>query len=177
MFISEDIFRQAVEKKSGKVLGEYKNSNTLVLCTCSSGHIFCLRPIRFLTKHNWCNLCSHSRGEKKIEEILTELRINYIREYHLPRLGHFAFDFFFRLKNKKYLIEYDGIQHFRVTNFSSGKELEKRQRVDKLKERIALENGYHVIRIDYTQFYYIKEHIEEAIRSENKLYYSSEIYC
>ena len=174
--ITENSFSEAVESKGGKVIGEFEGVEKLVLCTCSQGHMFLLRPSRFFRKNNWCNQCNLSKGEREIGRILEELDISYLREYRTKQLRHHSFDFFFIYDNTRYLLEYDGIQHFKVTEFANKRELQRRKYIDKLKEEMCRKYGYVLIRIDYTQFSKIKKHILQGVQFKKGVYYSSSLY-
>ncbi|QIN54386.1 hypothetical protein [Cedratvirus kamchatka] len=174
--ITESIFSEALKNKGGKVIGDFKNGEELVLCACSQGHMFLLRPSRFFKKNNWCNHCSLSKGEKQISLVLDKLGISYLREYKTKQLKHHSFDFFFIHGGTRYLLEYDGIQHFKVTEFVDRKELQRRKFIDRLKEEMCKKHGYVLIRIDYTQFHKIKNHILQGMMLKKGVYYSSSLY-
>lgn len=174
--ITKDSFSEAVESKGGKVIGEFDDAEKLVLCICSQGHMFLLRPSRFFIKGNWCNHCNLSKGEKQIAQVLNELNIPYLREYKMKQLRHHSFDFFFVQGERKYLLEYDGIQHFKLTQFTDKRELQRRKYIDKLKEEMCRKHGYVLIRIDYTQFHKIKKHILQGMQFNKGVYYSSSLY-
>ncbi|SHO33325.1 Restriction endonuclease [Cedratvirus A11] len=174
--ITEKSFSEAVKGRGGKVIGNFDDAEKLVLCTCSQGHMFLLRPSRFFKRGNWCNHCNLSKGEKEIARVLDELDISYLREYKMKQLRHHSFDFFLVQDDTKYLIEYDGIQHFKVTEYNDKRELQRRKYVDKLKEEMCRKHGYVLIRIDYTQFNKIRKHILQGLQFSKGVYYSSSIY-
>lgn len=63
------------------------------------------------------------------------------------------FDFFI---NNKYIIEYDGKQHFKyfksVNNWNTKDNFEKTQKHDNFKNQWCKENNIPIIRIPYTHF-------------------------
>lgn len=99
-----------------------------------------------------------SKGEEKIEKILKENNLNYKREYSFSNLiGYkgaplrydFAiFDFFGKVR---YLIEYDGEEHFSQIKYfnKTKKEFNYRQELDRRKNRYAICNNIILIRIPY----------------------------
>lgn len=99
-----------------------------------------------------------------------EVKINEINLY---------FDFYFVHKGRVYYVEYDGIQHFKITApFQSTQEdLLRQQYYDILKTLYCLQYGYGLIRIDHTQFKRIKHHLGTALGHPRSLYLSTpELY-
>lgn len=52
--------------------------------------------------------------------------------------------------NNKYIIEFDGKQHFNIGGWNDNKALEKNFEHDKLKNEYCLKNNIPLIRIPYT---------------------------
>jgi hypothetical protein len=77
--------------------------------------------------------------------------------------------FDFRFGNQ--LVEYDGEQHFHPVSRGGSKEkaqkkLQKQQLHDTRKNRFARDNGYHLVRFDYTCTHtQIREELEKLIHS------------
>ena len=103
--------------------------------------------------------CERSVGELKINNILKKNNINFKREYNFPDLlgvngGRLRFDFGI-LNNQNellYLIEYDGIQHYKPNCFGQDDQLFKIIKIhDKLKNEYCIEHNIPLIRIPYTQ--------------------------
>ena len=122
------------------------------LCQCSCGS----EPIEVknnMLQNGWKKSCGclQSQGEFVIEKILKDNNINFIKEYKFSDLlgnkGSFLrFDFaIFDGTELKYLIEFDGIQHFDKNNpwFRKDK--------DDFKTNWAKENNIPLIRIKYNQ--------------------------
>lgn len=62
------------------------------------------------------------------------------------------------------LIEYDGEQHFRATEYMGGEKKWKENQIrDKLKNAYCLENNITLIRIEYTQFNNIETILEQKL--------------
>ena len=103
---------------------------------------------------------NQSKGILKIIDLLNNNNINFIQEYTFedclsPKGNKMKFDFY--LPEEKYLIEYDGEQHFIPSNFGSkeqtGKErLLKQQEYDNIKNQWCKNNNIILIRIPYTQY-------------------------
>lgn len=70
-------------------------------------------------------------------QYLDSLGINYQKEFILPNLARKRFDFMFEYNNIKYLLEFDGEQHFKYMNifYDSESEFYHRQNID------IIENG------------------------------------
>ena len=97
--------------------------------------------------------CIKSNGEEIIAKILRDNNIIFEQE---KKFNNFIykdsnrkaqFDFFV---NNKYLIEFDGKQHFNIGGWNDNKTLEKNFEHDKLKNEYCLKNNIPLIRIPYT---------------------------
>lgn len=98
--------------------------------------------------------CIGSFGEKKIENILKQNNIHYEREKAFPgcyitnQSSPVRYDFYV---NNEYIIEYDGIQHFKITGgWSTEEKFRETQEHDKFKNNWCKENNIPIIRIPYT---------------------------
>lgn len=103
--------------------------------------------------------CIQSFNEVFIREILKENNINFKTEYIIPNLksinlGNLRFDFaiFNDDGNIKYIIEYDGAQHF-LNNKAWNKKLITTHQNDILKNKYCFENNIPIIRIPYYSNY------------------------
>ena len=85
------------------------------------------------------------------------------------------YDFLFNLNNNKYIVEMDGglghgnkFSYDKIQNGINYKSPELSLEIDKHKDKLAIENGYHVIRIDCSTstFEYITENVKNSILSE-----------
>lgn len=112
-----------------------------------------------------CPTCGDgfSYPEKFMSNVLSQLSINF--DYHVEKVWTqgYIFDFMFEHNAKKYIIETDGgIGHGK--NTPDGKSGEETLNIDKIKNKIATNNGYLMIRInsDYgneNRFEYMKQAI------------------
>ncbi len=111
-----------------------------------------------------CPRCNRSHAEIKCEEILTELDIVFTPQYRLTNRRK-AYDFHFVHNGVKCLLEYDGIQHFKWTPCFQPTEIRfrKQQSRDIRFTLQAIEQGYYMIRIDYTCEKAIAHHIQTAL--------------
>lgn len=97
-----------------------------------------------------CDFCSDniSYPEKVVLEILNQLKVNYKRELTKTMFkwcGKFRYDFY--LPDYNCIIETHGRQHYEEHRRKGARALEEEQTNDKLKERLAKENGieYYVV--------------------------------
>lgn len=142
------------------------------LCDCGNNIIVCARE---LSKGDTSSCgCIHSKGENKIEILLKTLKIPYKKEFYFKNLyidnnyGNFL-RFDFALFNNQQeligLIEYDGVQHFKVSGWNTLSRLKQTQKYDKLKTNYCQNHNIPLIRIPYTDYnkldiQYLKERIE-----------------
>lgn len=140
-----------------------KNNSAFWLCKCHK----CNSPIlKSVSSQNLINghsttcgcISNFSKGEDKIREILTSLDINFKEQQSFldcrgKNNAPLKFDFYFKMNNKDYLIEYQGIQHFQVINGWGGEQgFIERQRRDKQKREYCKNHNYILIEISYKDF-------------------------
>lgn len=74
---------------------------------------------------------------------------NFNREYQPEWAKPYYYDFYFEKDNKKYICEFDGgLGHGKEIYKSSSKSVEDSIITDKIKDKLAKENGVYLIRID-----------------------------
>ena len=154
-----------------------RGSNIPVRCTICN-HTWSPTITHHITHGTGCPRCKRSKGELNCQSVLDEMGISYDIEYSIPSLPKKYFDFRFMYNNKWYILEYDGIQHFKQIAFfhSDEDKFKYNQSKDVIKSFHAVNTGYYLIRIDYTQLRYIKSHIMDALLLLNddiKIYYSN----
>lgn len=150
------------------VLGEYKNNKTKVLCKCKEcGHEFMGSPHSMLDSGHGCTKCGLSHGERKVQQWLDKNGFSYILEYTFSDCRDklpLPFDFF--LPSMNTIIEYDGRQHFEVSEFFGGEESFKTlKRHDDIKNDYCLHNRINLIRIPYWDFKNIDEILTHKLAS------------
>lgn len=129
------------------------------LCGDCKEHTFVrdLDAVEGKRKEWFCNYCNHiySKGERIIANILDNLKIKYIRQYHFDdlrgkQLQYLKFDFY--LPEYDCCIEYDGEQHFiyRGAFGTSYEEYLEGLERDKSKDEYCSSHGIKLIRIPYT---------------------------
>lgn len=103
-----------------------------------------------------CGCLIESKGSRKIKTILEENNIPFIQEKRFADLrfedtGYQArFDFYV---NDKYIIEYDGRQHFIQGNgvYDNEEKFMKTQEHDRIKNEYCAQHNIPIIRIPYTE--------------------------
>jgi hypothetical protein len=126
---------------------------------CSKKHKWEARyyHIKQNTKCPYCSILeTQSKGEKRIAKFLDALDIMYSRQKIFEGCKDKAFlrfDFFFTYSGQRFLIEYNGQQHYKPIGHWGGKEaLETSKRRDRIKAHFAATNGLHLIIIPYTDY-------------------------
>lgn len=151
-----------VNKKFGKLTvvedtgKRTKGKNVVWKCLCDCGQYCEVSSHELLTGQTQSCGCMRSHGENKIASILDDLNIEYIREKMfkdcINPLTKKKLRFDFYLPEYNCCIEYDGIQHYKVTGWQSKELLEKTQNRDNVKNKYCFDNGIKLIRIKYLDY-------------------------
>lgn len=140
----------------------------LCLCDCGNEKIALGKSLRTGSVIS-CG-CIHSKGEFKISNLLKELNIDFIPQYHIDELKneqgyHLYFDFF--LPKYNIVIEYQGEQHYHPLDYYifNKEKYEVLKSNDNLKKQFCIKNKIKLIEIPYTDYNklsvsYLKEMIE-----------------
>lgn len=158
------------------VIGKYNGSLTkteFFHVTC--GKSFKMTPNAFLNIGNRCTHCRISKGEKRVDDYLKKVEVNFVREYTFTNCRHIRplpFDFAIIDDQGKLLalIEYDGEHHYREWRFSCQKTAEEKlkntQRNDSIKDKYCEENSILLLRIPYWEFNNIERILEKWLQNE-----------
>lgn len=134
------------------------NGQILWKCICDCGNIkeCTTRQLKEgISTHCGCqNILS--KGEEKIIELLTNNNISFetqkvflnCRFNNTDRVA--KFDFY--IPEKNYLIEYDGIQHFKASGWATEEKVKEIQKRDSFKNQWCKENKIPLIRIPYSHY-------------------------
>ena len=169
-------YQQVAIQKGGLLLST-SVSRSKLQWQCRDGHIFWLTFYKVNRSGKWCPTCGASIGERDIRAVLQEFNIPFLQQAILPILPRRKYDFYFEYDNRKFLVEFDGEQHFRYVrkyHKTKGKFFEA-QIVDRVKTWASLNSQCHMIRIDYTQRDNTKYHITMAVNMRCNLYLSDPI--
>ena len=121
-------------------------------CQCDCGKIIYLNTNRLTSGNDTsCGCKKQSLGALKIEKLLQDNQILFIKEYTINYEGIKRFDFGIQENDKIIrLIEYDGEQHFRATGgWNSYDNFIKRKEYDHIKNEYALSHNIPLVRIPY----------------------------
>lgn len=146
--------------------------------SCSEGHIFWMSFNR-VKRGRWCRECGSSIGERTIRTLFRQYNIPFTPQAVSPLLPSRKYDFYFEWEGKRFILEFDGEQHFRyVRKYHKNKAgFYQSQLIDRIKTYIAIVSGCHVIRIDYTQRDNIQQHLNKAVGLGSQIYLSTpELY-
>lgn len=165
--------QQAAQKRGGIIL-QYSTGRKC-LWKCKEGHTFWLTVHKVHRRGQWCKQCGSSIGERLVRDVLNWYQIPFQSQFTISTLPGRKYDFYFEWNAKKYLVEYDGEQHFHyVRKYHRGKgKLTQSRIVDRVKTYLAVQSGYCIIRIDYTQRDYIQWHLVYAVNLGWPVYYST----
>jgi hypothetical protein len=144
-------------------LVDYKTTTTKVKIICPIHGVFEQSPSNHLFG-NGCPKCKQSKGEKSIKYFLDKNNISHTTQYKYKDCVYkkeLPFDFAVLNKDGlvKFLIEYQGEQHFNKFRFINGdKNFETRQLRDKIKYNYCKEHNIPLYYITY------KDNIEEKLK-------------
>jgi hypothetical protein len=118
-----------------------------------------------------------SYGSRDVYKFLTKtLDITPNKEFKIQdsRVKSRKYDYHFLYDSLHFILEFDGKPHFEFTKkyHASLEVLEESKQVDRLKTKVAIENGFRMIRISYKQEKEIDYHILQALKQKKKLYLS-----
>lgn len=151
MKILNNRFGKLIPIKYDSIKGEY-------LCQCDCGNTTYVLGYNLTNGNTSSCGCLKSKGELKINQILSEMNISYKTQYYFEdcrfpdtnRLAYFDYAIF-ENNQLKMLIEYDGIQH--ENGWGQEKEsLKKIQAYDKYKDYYCLIHNIPLIRVSYKDF-------------------------
>ena len=142
-----------------KVIQEVEsiNKKRMFLCQCSCGNLTEISGTHLIQGSS--QSCGHvtSRGEQEISNILQEFHVNYktqitFEDLKSPKNSALRFDFGVYNQDKlEYLIEYQGIQHFKNTFQMTQDDFEYRCECDKIKKQYCSEKKIPLIEIRYDE--------------------------
>ena len=124
-------------------------------CDCPAKNLVYVRTSDLRSGKTTSCGCIKSLGEEKISILLKEAGLNFVKEKTFPTCKFpdsntlARFDFFV---DNRYVIEYDGIQHYKTNGgWNTNENLTKTQKRDKFKNQWCKDNNIPIIRIKYNQ--------------------------
>lgn len=160
------VLRRDLSKESGHQKKAYW------ICQCRCGKIVSVVGVDLISKHTQSCGCSiKSRGEKKIEELLLTMGINFKMQYKFSDLigdvSQLRFDFAIMDENNNLicLIEYQGQQHYKqVKLFQTEEVFLRQQNNDNKKRDYCKKNSIKLVEIPYWDYQKIDEdYLKEII--------------
>lgn len=172
--------------KFGYIGSEYFGSKKLITLYCNDCNIFFdTYPTNHLREYGrgCCPECKESVPEGKVNKYLLENNINFDRQFKFENCRDkypLPFDFVVFDKDNntkiKFLIEYQGEQHYRpirysskMTNEQAMEELKVRQQHDSIKSAYCIQNKIPLLIIQYKQLKIIPSLINNFL---DKYYYN-----
>lgn len=145
------------------IVGKYTNARTGVELECKNCNaVYKVRPDR-IYKGITCSKClGSSKGEQEVRKYLSRRSIDFIEQWNTEECRHISrlrFDFAVMENDEvKYLIEYNGKQHYEPVDFFGGQESFKLQlHRDKIKKEYCDKNNIPLFIIRYD------ENVEEVL--------------
>ncbi|GEO65703.1 hypothetical protein [Levilactobacillus spicheri] len=127
------------------------------------GYTWLVNAFTFRKGHG-CPKCKRSTGEKAIEEFLINNNIRYEAQKRFNdcrNKSQLPFDFFIA---NKFLVEFDGQQHYKPIDFFGGESAFNKRKVnDEIKNKWAADNGIPLIRISFDEYKRINEIMSKLI--------------
>lgn len=157
---------------------QYINAKTNICIICPKHGEFLQTPNKHLQGHK-CQYCKQSQGEMLVTRILTELKIPFKTEASFKsdlfnRI--FRIDFVIDLDKETYFIEYNGMQHYYISEQFGGKDAFRKQLMRNKQLRLFTKiNNFHLLEIKYnidedTVKQYIKDFLNvPANNAENRV--------
>ena len=155
----EEFINKAVEIHGNEYIYDdinYINIHTKINIKCKKHDYFKQTPAHHLSGQ-MCPICNNSKGEIEIRNILKENNIRYKPQYGFADLKYkyplkFDFGILDENNNLKYLIEYNGLQHYEYVRFMHLTENNYKIALyrDQLKQDYCIKNNIplYVIRYD-----------------------------
>ena len=164
--------KEYIESFGYKLLSkEYVDVFDKLKVECPKGHIYEVAFNNFKYGYR-CPICNQSSGEQEVSRILDMYKVDFKYDYKFMDCvdkGVLRFDFY--LPKYNYCIEFDGKQHFKVSNFNNDEysvaldNFESIKRRDNIKDIYCRDNSIKLIRIPYWDF----KNIEEILVKELNL--------
>lgn len=153
---------------------EYINNRTNVSIICPTHGEFKQSPVSHTHAECGCPRCKETTGERAICNYLKGININHLKEKRINVSKYnycrktFIVDFYLKYENKKYIIEYNGIQHYEnVSMFHRGQSsLEKQQQRDSDLRDYCSRNDITLIEIPYWDYDNIETILNKWFKNE-----------
>jgi hypothetical protein len=144
---------------------DYSNNYTEININCKKHGIFKQQPKVHLKGHG-CPICSESKGEKEVKNILKKYNIKYKREFRFSDcVNKYTLPFDFYLPEYNICVEFNGRQHYEPISLWGDKNyLNKVKKNDKIKRDYCLNKGIKLCVIKYNQIKNIEKILCEILK-------------
>ena len=142
-------------------------------CLCDCGNIILVDGTKLRNGHTQSCGCINSKGEEKIKDLLNQNNIKFITQKKFndcvsDKNNPLPFDFYIE---DKFLVEFDGIQHYEPVELFGGEQaFVKRRQYDEIKNKYCFKNNIPIKRIPY---WVLEKLTIEDIMSDKYLLYES----
>lgn len=162
-----ELIKYFLNQEESKNVTVFSNKKIQTICPNCKTQKNKLISVNILSKQPYsCSICGDgiSIPEKFVGGVLRQLGINF-KNKHTPKWANKKqYDFNFEINGESAICESHGIQHYVQSN--RGRSLEEEEENDRLKERLAKENGikyYIIIDCRYSDFKWLKENCTKAL--------------
>ena len=171
--LDNEVFKKRIQDTHGEkynICGKYLSANTNILMFCNDCKSeFSIKPSHLFDGHG-CPYCkTKSLGEAIIEKYLKTNEIIYKREYTFDDCRgikrKLPFDFAILNKENKaeYIIEFDGVQHYKKSELFGEKHFDETIINDAIKNSYCEDHNVNLIRIPYWEKKNIKKILNQKI--------------
>ena len=169
---NDDKLRNELEKNGVHItpLDHYIDSSHKIKFKCDiCGYAWEATPASVLRRHS-CPLCSSSKGEKRIAELLNKYNIKFIYQKTFPDLhgiGNRLLSYDFYIPSYNLLIEYQGEYHNpdKINEVNEERKLKQIEH-DQRKKDYAKNNNLTLLEIWYWEYSRIEEILEKVIKED-----------
>ncbi len=165
--IRPDVARLLENPNDAIGCAEFSNSKKYFICPICHTKLYKL--VSDVSMHGLrCNACADgfSYPNKIMYNLLTKLNIDFESEYSPKWLNGKRFDFKFSVKNQIYIVEMDGLLGHGNKEISNKLDISSKE-IDDLKDKLAIDHNYIVIRINAykSDIQYLSDNINNSILS------------
>ena len=142
---------------------QYETARVKVKIICSEHGVFEQTPYNHLSGRG-CPKCAATKPEKDIMNYFQERKVPFSYNWSFPG-SRFKYDFMIPFSPIPLLIEFDGEIHFRFSaHFHQSEEkFDLKRAADIKKTKLAVEKGYHILRIHHKHAHEIPELLDFAL--------------
>lgn len=146
---SDEFILRANEKHDfcydySKVVFNNMNSKILIICPF---HGEFEQEASVHLNGSGCQKCRLSKGEQKVNKTLKDLNLEFEQQYSFPDCKYknpLPFDFLIKVGEDRFLIEFNGEQHYKPVNFGGLLDNNASTRFDEIKKRDKIKNDYAI---------------------------------